>query len=327
MSGAPRSGYDANASLTSVELNTYASMSYLGGVTSGVGISDVFHFPVDPGFEWNQTFLAANDSSWAALSADGFLGLAFSTIADAGVKTIVETMMQDGVLSAHKFGLYYGTTVGGNSDSSANGKLTLGGSHESTYVEGGMAAMTYVPLQKNSGEYQLWEANMHGVVGRHTSMNGSVASTITYPSSGSAWAVFDTGAASITVPSVDIDAIYNSIGMNYTAIENGEYIPLCTEFNSSWSVTFQFGDDLYPQEVTLTGDQLAQPGFAGGQQDKCWPPFDSSDSSGLYLFGARYLFQLYTVFDFGAFHVDKYTPRIGFGQLRAEWKPTVENSG
>ena len=122
------------------------------------------------------------------------------------------------------------------------------------------------------------------------------------------------------MPPSQVDAIYESIGMNFTAILHGQHIPLCTEFNSSWSVTFSLGNAKQPRMVTLTGDQLARPGFANGDQ-YCWPPFDKGDVEGFFLFGTPLLNQVYTVYDFGSFDVPHYNPRIGFGQLKKQWKP------
>ncbi|CAJ2508603.1 Uu.00g136290.m01.CDS01 [Anthostomella pinea] len=313
-SGWSRDGYNRNESSSSSELGTYAEISYLGGVTSGPGVADTFSLG---DAKWSQSFMDANESSWTVLPADGFLGLAFSTITDAGTKTMVETMMQAHLLDEPRFSIYYGTELNDTGNTAGKGVLTIGGSEEEKYVDGDL---TWVPLQRINGEYEVWRSTLRILTGSEgISGNGSLTDTQFYPDD--AWGVFDSGAGTITVPPLQVDALYQSIGMNYTAILNGDHIPLCTEFNSSWSVSFTFGDDdASASTVTITGDQLARPGFAY-RDDACNPPFDGGDTDGFFLFGTALLNQFYTVFDFGAENVEDYEPRVGFGQLKEEYAP------
>jgi hypothetical protein len=256
---------------------------------------------------WNQTFLAANESSWRFISADGFLGLAFSTIAVANTTTVVETLLQQGHLDETRFGIYYGKEFQ-NTRANPEGVLTIGASREEQYAEGDL---TYVPLRPEI-EYQVWRATLSSVTG--TSNAGEKQATSKLGDSGRV--VFDTGAGSLQVPSNLIGDIYASIGMNWTAIIDAGYVPMCSEFNSSWSVTFNFGESEHDPKLTLTGDQLARPGFADNK-DACFPPFDDSGSEDFGLFGTPLLHQFYTVWDFGAADVANYQPRIGFGKLKA----------
>ncbi|KAI5925802.1 pepsinogen c [Camillea tinctor] len=307
-SGYSRSGYDINASSTASSLGTYDSIDYLGGVTAGVGLEDTFTLGDT---HWNQTFMAANESSWAWIPGDGFLGLAFSTIADAGAKTMVETLIQAGLLDKPRFSLYYGKEFNDTNGVPGEGVLTFGASEEEKYVDGDLA---WFPVQIISGEYQLWRSTMRGTTGKLG--DKETETTAEY-----SWVVFDTGAGGMSVPPGKIDSIYESFGMNFSAILNGDHIPLCSEFNSTWSVTFTIGDsDETAQNITLTGDQLARPGFAY-RDDACFPPFDDSGVDGFYLFGTPFLHQLYSVYDFGSEYVAGYLPRIGLGQLKPEYKP------
>ncbi|ORY71477.1 pepsinogen c [Pseudomassariella vexata] len=320
-SGFPRSGYSANASSTSSSLGTYTSIDYLGGATAGFGLADVFSLPSAPNVIWEQTFLAANASSWFWIPCDGFLGLAFTTIADANTSTFVETLMQQGKVDEPRFGIYFGKEFNDTGSVAGEGVLTIGGSEEEKYVDGDLTWIS--PLQRlgAEGEYQLWRSDMVSMHGLELGSNGSVVNDKANYFAGD-WAVFDTGAGGITVPPSQIYAMYESFGMNWTAILNGDHIPLCTEFNSSWAVSFQFGSSDAPATITMTGDQLARSGFAY-EERYCFPPFDIGDVDGLFLFGASFLHQFYSVFDFGAFEVDAYEPRIGLGQLKEEWRPSV----
>lgn len=326
-SGYNRTAYDEDASSTAELLDTTASISYLGGSTSGLGVEDVFSVPSAANTSWRQTFLAATRSTWFNIPADGFLGMAFNTIASANTSTMVETLIQESFLDEPRFGLYYGTEVEDTGGSPGSGTLTLGGSHEDVYVNG---SMVWAPLSAPANP-QLWRVNMQYMTGTRpingaaTSTTAAVATTTTrstIPLSG-AWGVFDTGAGRIYVPDPYVEAIYASIGMNYSAILNGDHIPLCTEFTNAWSVSFHFGSAMSPTRVTITGDMMRKPGFATGEDKYCWPPFETSDSNGLFLFGGEFLQQLYTVFDFGGTEAGRYNARIGFGALKDEYKVVV----
>lgn len=322
-SGFPRSGYNATASSTSELMNTTSSIDYLGGVTGGKGMLDTFAVPTvgnsSSNLAWTQSFLDANQSSWTAQASDGFLGLAFSSIADAGTTTLVETLMQDGLLDDHRFGLYLGSESNDTGASAGNGVLTLGGSHEDVYsVEGSLAALNWSSLQTPDSGAQLWRTNMQYAVGL-PGKNGTKHTTTT---SGS-WAVFDTGGGRISVPDVMIEELYESIGFNWTAIISHEVIPLCEDFTDDWYLDVFIGDAYSPTQVRITGTMLKVPGFATGEDKYCWPPFDTSGSNGLFLFGAQFLQNFYTVFDFGGSEPSNYNARIGFGTLKDEYRMVV----
>ncbi|RYP17214.1 hypothetical protein DL765_004670 [Monosporascus sp. GIB2] len=310
-SGYPRNGYNASASSTAGSLGTYGVIEYLGGDTAGSGLYDQFSVGGTP---WNQTFMAANESSWAQTATDGFFGLAFSNIAVAGTTTVVETMMQQGMLDEPRFSIYYGREFNDTGDGPGDGELTIGGSKEEKYTDGDL---TWVPLHYSWDGFQVWRTRIAAMTGTTTSANGTKEETTV----GFEWSfsVFDTGAGSISVPENQVDAIYASIGMNYRAILEGHHIPLCGEFNSSWSVSFDFSDADERRVITLTGDQLARPGFAE-REDACWPPFDGGNTDGFFLIGTPLLHLFYTVWDFGAEEVENYRPSIGFGALKPEFR-------
>ncbi|KAK6850331.1 pepsinogen c [Apiospora arundinis] len=327
-SGFPRVGYNLSASSTGEQISPPATVDYLGGKIVGPGVRDTFHVGDNT---WNQTFLLTNESSWAQLPGDGFMGLAFDTISDGKTHTVPETLLSEGALAAPRFGLYLGTELNDTQGQPGAGVLTLGGSHEDKYVDGDM---TWLPAMKggNPAEYQLWRAPLLKFSGTYNK-NGSsqpVTRVRSWEGQWKASGVFDTGAGTISVPSLDVYLMYQSIGWDFAAIMSHDHIPKCTEFNSSWSVTFSFaggdpdaadGPGKY-RDVVLTGDQLARPGYAN-QDDACWPPFESGNQDGFFLFGTALLNQFYTVWDFGGSTPDKYQPRIGFGQLKKGYKPRI----
>lgn len=244
-----RQPYNASASSSAIELSDSAAIPYLGGDVAGEIYQDVFSVG-DDGLQWNQTFLAANQSSWRFITADGFLGLGFSSIAEPNTSTVVETLLQDGALDAPRFGLFYGTNF---SDSGAqDGVLTLGGSHEDKYVDG---EVVYTPLNKED-PYQLWRAPLRSInvlVAQNPSdPNSSVETHIgelptttlpngTYPDANVTWsmynsgrAVFDTGAGRLSVPDEIISAMYYNLGWNYTKLTHAEERMDCQHLNASW---------------------------------------------------------------------------------------------
>lgn len=324
-SGYDRTGYNASASSTSDPTGVYGSIEYIsGGLTAGEGVEDVFSAPSTPNITWTQSFLAANQSNWYATPADGFMGLAFSTISDANTTTLPETLMRAGLLDEPRFSLYYGTKVVDTDGAAGSGTLTLGGSHEEVYVDGDMKWTT---LQTPGENAQLWRVDMQYSIGsapasasNTTTTAPSAGNKTTVPLSG-AWGIFDTGAPRISIGDAYAESIYASIGMNWTAILAGDVIPLCADFTDEWSIDFAFGNYLAPTVITVTGDMLKTPGFANGGDEYCWPPFDTSGVDGLFLFGADFLQKFYTVFDFGSSETATYDARIGFGALKEEYKP------
>ena len=327
-----REKYNASASSTSVDLNIPASIPYLGGDVAGDTIQDVFS-TLDGGVEWNQTFLSANQSSWRFITADGFLGLGFSSIAEKNTSTLVETLLWDGKLDAPRFSLFYGTNMKDAGNGTQDGVLTVGGSHEDKYVDG---EMVYTPLRKED-PYQLWRAPLRSVnvlVAENPSdpnatvdiRNGRLPTTALsvggQPDANVTWpmfqgrAVFDTGSGRVSVPSDIIDAMYFNLGWNYTKLFNhGQEIMECKHLNASWAVTMTLGEGAPEDDVSFTirGDEFFVPGH------QCMPPFDSSENEGFALVGAPFLRRHYSVFDFGADKVEDYQPKIGFGRLKKEY--------
>ncbi|KAF9701590.1 hypothetical protein EKO04_000318 [Ascochyta lentis] len=324
-----RTLYSANSSSTSTDLHSFASIPYVDGdAVTGAATLDVFSTP-DGSFEWNQTFLAANESSWRWITADGFLGLGFSSIASNATSSLVETLLWDGELDEPRFALFYGTNL--NDTGEQNGILTIGGSEEEKYVEG---EVVYAPLRKES-PYELWRAPLRSVSILVAGQQNATVSMKTgqmpettdaegvFPSANVTWdmwgfggAVFDTGAGRVSIPDEIIDPVYFNLGWNLTKLLNGEERMECQHLNASWAITFTLGegeDHTKDVSFSIRGDEFIRPG------DQCMPPLDNSGGNQFALIGAAFLRRWYTVFDFGADKVEDYQPRIGFGQLKKEW--------
>ncbi|KAM0546765.1 hypothetical protein ACHAPJ_010694 [Fusarium lateritium] len=306
-----RTGYNIDASSTGKLTGQDASIDYLGGRVAGLTVEELFSAD---GVTFNASFLAANESNWSSLPAHGFMGLAFNSIADGGAMPLFESLMAEKLVDEPRFGIYYARDEGDSTEGVAGkGLLTLGGSKEKEYVDGDLAT---IQLTQGNGDYDVWRSVMHSTTGSRKAKNGTQIKT----NVDLAWSnvVFDTGASSISLPADKIEEVYQSIGMNWTAIIGGDHIPLCSEFTDDWSISFEVGFYGDTRTLTLTGDQLALPGFAN-REDGCWPPFDDSGSSGFALVGTRLLRNFYTVWNYGAFPKEGgfISPTLSFGKLKA----------
>ncbi|KAK6223089.1 hypothetical protein QIS74_03934 [Colletotrichum tabaci] len=281
----------------------FGDIEYLGGRTAGPVASDIITVG---NFSWRQSFLAANESSWSVMPTDGFLGLAFNSFRVGNADTFMHTLLPQ--LDEPKFGIFLGED--GNN---ATGLLTLGGSHEDRYSDD---EPTKIPIVKGrSNEFDAWRSVIQGVTVKGFKTCGkNVSDTVSFDRGN---VVFDTGAGAIQLPSDKIEAAYELMGVNYTAVLWGDRVLSCSEFNSSWSVSFSFSPDdtTETRVVTLRGDELARPGFPAAE-NACWPPFEDSGSDGFTLLGSPLLKNFYAVWDFGAFDEAAFTPTLGLAKLR-----------
>lgn len=154
--------------------------------------------------------------------------------------------------------------------------------------------------------YEVWKANF-------TTIKGSGSKTdINMPNS---LITFDSGTSQILIASNYINALYESLGLgwDYTLISQNKQALYCSEFNSSWSVTFGFGPK-GDRKVTLYGDELALPGFpiAPGA---CFPPFTDSGANDTSIFGNFGLGPLYSTWDFGSFNETEFKPTLRLGRV------------
>ncbi|KAH7304261.1 aspartic peptidase domain-containing protein [Stachybotrys elegans] len=291
-----RSGYDISKSSTGRYTGQSASIEYLGGRVAGPSVAEVFR---SGDSSWNATFIAANESNWSTLPAHGFLGLAFGSIADGGAVPIFEDMMANKIVDEPRFGIYYARS------------FDAGGSREDKYVDGEMSTISLI----SRGEYDVWRSVAFNLYSSRTACNGTKVEGKT--DLGYSDVVFDTGASAILIPPSKLEEVYASIGMNWTAILKGDHIPLCSEFTNKWSVSFDVGFSGDSINMTLTGDQLALPGFAE-REDACWPPFDDSGADGFTLIGTRLLRNFYTVWNYGDFPTENpyYTAKFSWGNLK-----------
>jgi hypothetical protein len=319
-----RHPYIANASSTAEDQQADGTITYLGGEVEGRAFQDIWSTP-NSNLNWTGSFLAVNRSNWRFHPSDGLLGLGFSSIADPNTTPAVEYILWNGDLDAPRFSIYYGTNFG---EGKQDGVMTIGGSHEDEYVEGGEDGMVYFPLRKEA-PYQLWRGALRSI-NIMTSNNGSVdlhtgryptlapaaivGANKTFDLNGQGTAVFDTGAGTLSIPDSMADAAYEQLGWNITKLMSHEEVMECKHLNSSWAITFTLGEEDEADDVSFSirGDEIYKPG------DQCMPPFEPSGGEYFALLGTAFLKRYYSVFDYGATNMFDYKPRIGFGRLKKE---------
>ncbi|KDR71036.1 hypothetical protein GALMADRAFT_229700 [Galerina marginata CBS 339.88] len=306
-SGLNRNVYNLSASHTGKEFSAITdSIEYSGGTVTGLLASDVVtvghtSFPLN--------FAAITKSTWSSLAADGFLGLASSSIAFSNTTSFFETIMQKGLADQPRFGIYKGSALPtvANSSPDNNGVLTLGGSREKKYSD---KEVKFVDL---SSPFQVYKTPFHSL-NITNSVNGTKFNT---PWTGSV--VADTGAATITVPQQYVSAIYAATPWTFESLTSG-LRPLCSDFTDDWSVSLTLGVEGKLQTFTVTGSMLAIPGYV--DDDHCFPPFNFWDSQNI-IIGSVWLRNFYSVFDFGSFNPAHYKMRMGFAPLKREFLPKV----
>ncbi|KAF3404851.1 Saccharopepsin [Talaromyces pinophilus] len=309
-SGYPRTTYNLT-STGEAYYNTTDSIDYDGGEVSGYLVSDIAEAQ-GTNVSFYQKFASITSSTWSTLGADGFLGLASSTIAFPNTTAPFENAMQLGLLDQPRFAIYQGTGLStvANPNPDNNGVLTMGGSHEDVYADG---EVEFVPINT---PFQVYKAKFQGVRGsNHFANQNEQHGSLKWDGD----VVFDTGSSLIELPETHIAAVYNMTPWSYDQLMTG-YRPLCSDFNNTWSISFTFGTDDTHKIFTVTGDQLATPGYV--DDDHCFPPFNPWGSNNTIL-GARWMSNFYSVFDFGSFEPSGYDLHIGFAPLKKEYQPIV----
>ncbi|RAH50591.1 pepsin-like aspartic protease [Aspergillus brunneoviolaceus CBS 621.78] len=307
--GSGYSRHKYNLTSTGKNLGLNGSIEYSGGTVEGYSASDILSIP-GTNVSYRQSFLVATDSTWAALGADGFLGLGSSTIAINNATAPFEQMMQDELLDQPRFAIYAGKGVSTTSEPNPenNGVFTLGGSHEDIYADGELQWL------QTESPFEIFKTGLYGMQGHNTTSDGKNQSSELLNWYGTA--IFDTGASSIEIPEQYIDEVYAMTPFKYSDLLNG-YRPLCSEFNKTWSVSFTIGFYGEAPTFTLTGDQLAVPGYQ--DDDHCFPPFNAWNSFNT-IFGQHWMQNFYMVYDFGSFEPESYNIRLGIAPLKKEYR-------
>lgn len=156
----------------------------------------------------NQTFAMTTKepgTTFVTSNFDGILGLGYRSIAVDNVKTLVQNMCSEDVITSCKFAI----CMKGGGSSSRGGAIIFGSSNTSAYS--GSNSYTYTPVTKKG----YWQFTLQDIYVGGTKVSGSVQ------------AIVDSGTSLITAPT----AIYNKINkvIGCTATSSGECWMKCAK--------------------------------------------------------------------------------------------------
>jgi len=167
--------------------------------------------------------LAKRESnSFASSPIDGLMGLAFDTITTvAGVKTPVDNLISQGLISSPVYGVWLGKAKNGG-----GGEYLFGGSNPNHYT----GALTTVPVDNSQG---FWGITVGSLKAGTTSVTGSFSG------------ILDTGTTLLLFPK----SIATKVAAQYGARDNGDgtYTISCNTAN------------LKPLNFTINGAQFQVP--------------------------------------------------------------------
>lgn len=170
------------------DLQDNAHLRYLKGATTGALYVDDVTIAGLKSFD--QTLLSVNSSTnFPNVTADGIVGMAFSTIAQTRAATFFENLIASGAVEEDEFSFYLGRAASGTANDS---ELTLGGRDSTKYY----GYFHTVPVTSTNGHWQvaLDYVEVHGLLAGQ-----------------SAQAVIDTGTSTILAPSAAAKEIMSRI--------------------------------------------------------------------------------------------------------------------
>ncbi|XP_069481352.1 gastricsin-like [Ambystoma mexicanum] len=200
---------------------------------------------------------------------DGILGLAYPSIAADGATTVMEGMMNQGLLSQNIFGFYLS-----QENAQTGGELVFGGV-DSNYYTG---QITWAPVTQQ----QYWQIGIQGFA-----VNGQATGWCSQGCQG----IVDTGTSLLTAPGQYYAALMQDIGA--TQDSNGQYVVSCSSLQSLPTLSF-----------TIAGNSLPLPPSAYILQSngECsvgiMPTYlPSQDGQPLWIMGDVFLRQYYSIYD------------------------------
>ena len=270
--------YDSKASSTYAADGTEFLMNFGSGSIKGVLSKDTISLAgaklteVTFGETLQQTGLAL-----AFAKFDGILGLGFPSIAVAGVKSILDIMVDQKVITKPMFSFYL--QKDGNEES--GGEITFGGTDDTKYT----GELTYVPVTQQG----YWQFKMDSF----TLDDGNICD-------GGCEAVADTGTSLIVGPTQAVEMLQNAIGAKKSW--NGQYTVDCNKVPSLSPINFVIGGKKF--EMTANDYVL-------NVQGTCISGFQGSDRSddAPWILGDIFLSKYYSVYDYGE-------KRVGFAPVK-----------
>ncbi|XP_076046137.1 lysosomal aspartic protease-like [Oratosquilla oratoria] len=266
--------YDSTLSSTYVENGTSFEIVYGSGAMKGFCSSD--NVQIGTTVAKDQIFAEATKEPGLAFVLgrfDGILGMGFSTISVNGIRTVFDTMIDQGAVDAPVFSFYLNHDMEGE----VGGELILGGSDPNHY-EGDLI---YVPVSK-AGYWQYTQENIKV---------GEKVMDFCAPCE----AIIDTGTSLIAGPKDDVKALMKEIGAIHI-LGTPEYIVPCNKVATLPTVTFAFGG----HDFTLTGPEYIIKSTDAAGQTTCLVgimglPIDID----FWILGDTFISRYYTEFDQG----------------------------
>ncbi|XP_078537351.1 gastricsin-like [Lissotriton helveticus] len=208
-------------------------------------------------------------SNFVYAQFDGILGLAYPSIAADGATTVMEGMMNQGLLSQNIFGFYMseqGTQPGG--------ELIFGGV-DSNYYTG---EITWTPVTQQ----MYWQIGIQGFA-----VNGQETGWCSQGCQG----IVDTGTSLLTAPGQYMAALMKDIGA--TLDSSGQYVVACSSVTSLPTLSFTIGGTslpLPPSAYIVQGSAACTVGIMATY-------LPSQDGQPLWILGDVFLRQYYSIYD------------------------------
>ncbi|XP_038676865.1 renin isoform X1 [Scyliorhinus canicula] len=265
--------YDSSTSRTYEANGQGFAIQYGSGNVKGVLSQDIVmvaNIPVIQVFA-EATALPAYPFIFAKF--DGVLGMGFRTISIDNIKPVFERILDQHVLNADVFSVYYNR----DSRGTPGGEIILGGRDPSYYS----GEFHYLSLAKKG----YWQIEVKGI-----SVNGELLLC----RKGCA-AVIDTGSSYITGPAAAVSSLMTTIGA--TLLAEGEYIVDCDKIHLLPHISFNLGGRNY----LLKGEDYIMKASQFGE-DVCTVTFTGLDipppAGPLWILGANFIGRYYTEFDY-----------------------------
>ena len=262
--------YNATASSTSDETQTWWSHKYNSGRVSGYMLSDLISFPDSdvPEKTFNATFgevVKSKSATYALMAFEGIAGLGFKNASSATDDTLMTTIlddMQTALVIERKIFAY---DLNQNDSS-----VMFGGFDEDTYG----SRLVYVPLVMNATgwDFEIDAMNVNDNIALCS--EGCVASV-------------QTGFSSIMLPKQDARKLNRLIGAKQ--MMGGQYFMHCDRVDSLPDITFSMAG----QNFTITAEE-----YVSRVGIYCMSNFvGSSNNDQQVLLGNVFIQNFYTVFD------------------------------
>ncbi|KAJ1176600.1 hypothetical protein NDU88_001872 [Pleurodeles waltl] len=208
-------------------------------------------------------------SNFVYAQFDGILGLAYPSIAADGASTVMQGMINQGLLSQNIFGFYLGQQGG-----QSGGELVFGGVDPNYYT----GQITWTPVTQQ----MYWQIAISGfgVNGQPTGWCGQGCQGIV-----------DTGTSLLTAPGEYIASLMQEIGA--TQDSNGEYVVSCSNIDSLPTLSFTIGGTslpLPPSAYILQNNGECSVGIMATY-------LPSQNGQPLWILGDVFLRQYYSIYD------------------------------